>query len=205
MCLSVSTVLLNIKLLLWLSKPVSARCYYHLRDLLLHKFVLSSSSWTLTGWFNSAVLSQTPIQADSGWLLLDFQWISELGLKLTLLFFILWLICLCWPALNCINSSELNCIQLNCTKVSRTELKWILLLCLNSTELQLPTCHCFGLTVCTKGISVFQPEELKGYGIPAGLHEPRMTLHVIPCQSKHGSGLKFLYMNQTTLLINPGV
>ena len=31
---------------------------------LLNKLSLSSSFWTLPGWFNSAVLSQTPLQAD---------------------------------------------------------------------------------------------------------------------------------------------
>jgi hypothetical protein len=48
-----------------------AWCNCHLRGLLLNKLILSSSFWTLAGWFNSAVLAQTPLQAD--WLCLSLN------------------------------------------------------------------------------------------------------------------------------------
>lgn len=49
------------------------------------KLTLLSSLWTMTGWFNSAFLAQSPLQAN--WLDLAFRashWIVLLGLKLAL-------------------------------------------------------------------------------------------------------------------------
>jgi hypothetical protein len=70
---------------------------------------------------------------------------------------------------------------------------------LSAPQLDLTFKHdCFLLkTVCPKGLAICQLEKLKVYGMPAlqmdQSHRPWRSLDVIPCQSSHIAGLKFLY------------
>jgi hypothetical protein len=94
-------------------QPPSAKLsleYFSLQDLLLNKFIISISFWTLAGWFNSTVLAQMPLQVD--WFKLTSHgsdWIALLGKTVFELY-----------ALNCfklhwteLNWTELNSLQLN--------------------------------------------------------------------------------------------
>lgn len=68
------------------------RCYCHLRSLLLNRFTLASSFWTLAGWSNQLFwLKLFSKLSDSNWLLLASDWIVLLVLRLWQSVLIIWL------------------------------------------------------------------------------------------------------------------